>query len=142
MAYSLLIHMKARSVTVKPGDRVRQGQVVGCIGFTGDSIFPHLHYSFMDGGEAFKAWGLPAYFRTSAEFWRRVGRRWSVGGGFRGFPGERRCVFRCKVGEAHLHPLRLRIEASVLAIVIGSGANRDKGLKIRVTTKKAPGAGH
>jgi hypothetical protein len=60
--YSLLVHMKVGSVTVKPGDRVRQGQVVGCIGFAGDSIFPHLHYSLMDGPEVFKAWGLPAYF--------------------------------------------------------------------------------
>jgi len=60
--YSLLVHMKAGSVTVRAGDRVRQGQVVGGIGFAGDSIFPHLHYSLMDGPEVFKAWGLPAYF--------------------------------------------------------------------------------
>ncbi len=60
--YSLLVHMKAGSVTVKPGDRVLQGQVLGRIGFSGDSIFPHLHYSLMDGPEVFKAWGLPAYF--------------------------------------------------------------------------------
>jgi Peptidase family M23 len=60
--YSLLVHMKPGSVIVKPGDHVAQGQQVGRIGFTGDSIFPHLHYSLMDGPEAFKAWGLPAYF--------------------------------------------------------------------------------
>jgi Peptidase family M23 len=60
--YSLLVHMKTGSITVKPGERVLQGQVLGRIGFTGDSIFPHLHYSFMDGPEVFKAWGLPAYF--------------------------------------------------------------------------------
>jgi hypothetical protein len=60
--YSLLVHMKPGSVTVKPGDRVQPGQHVGRIGFAGDSIFPHLHYSLMDGSEVFKAWGLPAYF--------------------------------------------------------------------------------
>ena len=60
--YSLLVHMKTGSVTVRTGDHVRQGQVVGRIGFAGDSIFPHLHYSLMDGSEVFKAWGLPAYF--------------------------------------------------------------------------------
>jgi murein DD-endopeptidase MepM/ murein hydrolase activator NlpD len=60
--YSLLVHMKPGSVTVHPGDHVGQGQPVGEIGFTGDSIFPHLHYSLMDGPEVFKAWGLPAYF--------------------------------------------------------------------------------
>ena len=32
------------------------------IDFAGDSIFPHLHYSLMDGPEVFKAWGLPAHF--------------------------------------------------------------------------------
>jgi hypothetical protein len=60
--YSLLVHMKARSVNVRPGDRVQRGQALGRIGFSGDSIFPHLHYSLMDGPEVFKAWGLPAYF--------------------------------------------------------------------------------
>jgi len=60
--YSLLVHMKPGSVVVKAGDRVQPGQLVGRIGFAGDSIFPHLHYSLMDGPEAFKAWGLPAYF--------------------------------------------------------------------------------
>jgi hypothetical protein len=60
--YSLLIHMKPGSVIVRRGDRVPQGQLVGRIGFAGDSIFPHLHYSLMDGPEVFKAWGLPAYF--------------------------------------------------------------------------------
>ena len=60
--YSLLIHMKPGSVIVRRGDHVPQGQLVGRIGFAGDSIFPHLHYSLMDGPEVFKAWGLPAYF--------------------------------------------------------------------------------
>jgi murein DD-endopeptidase MepM/ murein hydrolase activator NlpD len=54
--------MKPGSIIVKRGDRVEPGQPVGRIGFAGDSIFPHLHYSFMDGAEVFKAWGLPVYF--------------------------------------------------------------------------------
>lgn len=60
--YSLLVHMKPGSVVVKVGDQVQPGQLVGRIGFAGDSIFPHLHYSLMDGPEVFKAPGLPAYF--------------------------------------------------------------------------------
>ncbi len=60
--YSLLLHMKTGSVVVKRGDHLQQGQIIGRIGFTGDSIFPHLHYSFMNGPEVFRAWGLPAYF--------------------------------------------------------------------------------
>jgi hypothetical protein len=60
--YSLLVHMKPGSVVVKAGDHVQPGKLVGRIGFAGDSIFPHLHYSLMDGPEVFKAWGLPTYF--------------------------------------------------------------------------------
>ena len=60
--YSLLVHMKPGSVLVRSGDRVKQGQKVGAIGFAGDSIFPHLHYSLMSGATLFKDWGLPIYF--------------------------------------------------------------------------------
>ncbi len=60
--FSLLVHMKPGSIVVKAGDHLQPGQMLGRIGFTGDSIFPHLHYSLMDGPEVFKAWGLPAYF--------------------------------------------------------------------------------
>ncbi|HUO03043.1 MAG TPA: M23 family metallopeptidase [Rhizomicrobium sp.] len=60
--YSLLVHMKPGSVRVKPGDHVSQGQMIGQIGFAGDSLFPHLHYSLMEGPEDEKSWGIPAYF--------------------------------------------------------------------------------
>lgn len=60
--YSLLVHMKSGSVSVSPGDHVAQGQPVGRVGFSGDSIFPHLHYCLMEGPEVLQAWGLPAYF--------------------------------------------------------------------------------
>jgi hypothetical protein len=60
--FSLLLHMKPGSVTVKAGDPVAQGQEIGAIGFTGDAIFPHLHYVLMDGPQTGKSWGLPAYF--------------------------------------------------------------------------------
>jgi murein DD-endopeptidase MepM/ murein hydrolase activator NlpD len=35
--YSLLVHMKPGSVLVRSGDRVKQGQQVGAIGFAGDA---------------------------------------------------------------------------------------------------------
>lgn len=60
--FSLLVHMKPGSVTVKPGDHVAQGQQIGQIGFAGDSLFPHLHYSLMAGPVDEKDWGIPAYF--------------------------------------------------------------------------------
>ena len=60
--FSLLVHMKPGSVRVKAGDRVAQGQEIGQIGFAGDSLFPHLHYSLIEGAQDTKVWGLPAYF--------------------------------------------------------------------------------
>lgn len=38
-------HLKPGSVAVKPGQRVKAGQVLGALGFTGDSTGPHMHFS-------------------------------------------------------------------------------------------------
>ena len=55
--FSLLVHMKPGSETVKARDHVESGQQIGRIGFAGDSIFPHLHYSLMDGPGSFQVMG-------------------------------------------------------------------------------------
>jgi len=61
--FSHFSHLKVGSVTVKPGDRVRRGQPVGAIGFSGDTGFHvHLHYGLMTGAEFPAARPLPAYF--------------------------------------------------------------------------------
>lgn len=70
--FSLLVHMKPGSVQVKQGDRVAQGQEIGQIGFAGDAIFPHLHYSLLEGPRDTKDWGLPMYF---SQFRRIYGAR-------------------------------------------------------------------
>jgi hypothetical protein len=61
--FSVMPHMLAGSLTVKKGDRVRQGQLVGRVGFSGDAIFPHVHYSLLNCGDIHRCEGLPAYFR-------------------------------------------------------------------------------
>jgi hypothetical protein len=58
---SVLAHLQQGSVTVRPGDQVRQGQVVGRVGSSGSSLFPHLHYQLVTGVEH-GAEGLPSYF--------------------------------------------------------------------------------
>ncbi len=42
--YSSLSHLRRGSITVKSGDRVRQGDVIGKCGNSGRSPFPHLHF--------------------------------------------------------------------------------------------------
>ena len=64
--FSLLAHMKQGTVTVKPGDRVKQGQKLGEMGCSGDSMFPHLHYQLQR--DDYLGEGLPSYFRDYQRF--------------------------------------------------------------------------
>ena len=59
--WSMLAHLKQGSVRVKAGDRVRQGQPIGQMGFSGDAITVHLHYQLQSGPE-FAVEGLPSVF--------------------------------------------------------------------------------
>lgn len=52
-------HLQEHSLRVKPGDRVRRGDVLGLLGNTGNSSNPHLHFHIMDGPSALASNGLP-----------------------------------------------------------------------------------
>lgn len=60
--WSLLAHLKRGSVSVKAGDRVRAGQVIGAMGMSGDSMIPHVHYQLQNGPDLFRSEGLPSRF--------------------------------------------------------------------------------
>lgn len=59
--FSVYGHLKQHSVRVKPGQRVRQGDLVAQVGASGSAMFPHLHYELQDGPDT-SAEGLPSYF--------------------------------------------------------------------------------
>ncbi|MBX7101468.1 MAG: M23 family metallopeptidase [Myxococcaceae bacterium] len=60
--FSLLAHLKAGSIAVKVGQKVRAGEKIGLIGNSGASTEPHLHYQLMDGLDWKVAHGLPPRF--------------------------------------------------------------------------------
>lgn len=60
--YSLLLHLKKGSISVKVGDKVRQGQSIAQMGISGDSEFVHVHYQLQNAIEINNE-TLPPYFR-------------------------------------------------------------------------------
>jgi hypothetical protein len=62
--YSLMAHMQQGSVTVKVGERVAAGQVIGKLGNSGDSFGPHVHYQLQSGPLRFQGQSLPFRFQN------------------------------------------------------------------------------
>ncbi len=61
--YAFYAHLQPGSTRVKVGDRVKTGQVLGLLGSSGNSNFPHLHFHLMDGPEPLASSGIPYRFR-------------------------------------------------------------------------------
>jgi murein DD-endopeptidase MepM/ murein hydrolase activator NlpD len=60
--FALYAHLQLGSVRVRPGERIRRGQVLGLVGNTGNSSEPHLHFHVMDSPEPLLSDGLPYVF--------------------------------------------------------------------------------
>ena len=67
-AFSLVAHLRQGSVRVKVGERVRSGQSIAKVGYSGSVYTIHTHYQ-LQAGPAYAAEGLPSYFTGV----RRVG---------------------------------------------------------------------
>lgn len=57
-------HLQPNSVRVRPGQRVRRGQVLGLLGNSGHSHGPHLHFHVVDANSPFGAEGVPYVFES------------------------------------------------------------------------------
>jgi murein DD-endopeptidase len=74
--YAFYAHLKPGSLRVRPGDRVRKGQVIGLVGNSGNSTEPHLHFHLMDGTSVLGSEGIP-YAHETFEFIGKCGRMFS-----------------------------------------------------------------
>ena len=61
--YAFYEHLKSKSICVRAGDRVRRGQVIAQLGYTGQSTGPHLHFHIADSDMPLNAEGVPYVFQ-------------------------------------------------------------------------------
>ena len=62
--HAFYAHLRPGSLRVRPGDRVRRGQVLGLVGNSGNSTEPHLHFHISDGVSPLGAQGVPYLLDT------------------------------------------------------------------------------
>lgn len=60
--YVCLCHLQPNSIIPIEGQRVHKGDLLACIGHTGNSTFPHLHFQLMDSPDVRYANGLLCAF--------------------------------------------------------------------------------
>jgi sucrose-6-phosphate hydrolase SacC (GH32 family)/murein DD-endopeptidase MepM/ murein hydrolase activator NlpD len=68
--FAVYEHLKPASIRVRPGQRVRRGDIIGQLGFTGDSTGPHLHLHIGDAASPLAAEGRAFVFDRFATLGR------------------------------------------------------------------------
>jgi Peptidase family M23 len=71
--YALLAHLKKNSIKVEVGQRIKEHEVIGQLGHSGNSTMPHLHMQFMNSQVYEVAEGLPFVFDT---YEIKKGKKW------------------------------------------------------------------
>jgi len=74
--YASMAHLQQDSIRVGAGEEVRQGEQIGRVGNSGNTLGPHLHFQMMDGEDplkarimAFEFWD---YERWNGTGWERI----------------------------------------------------------------------
>lgn len=65
--FAVYAHLQPGSLRVKPGDRVRAGQVLALLGNSGNSDAPHLHFHLVDGPSNLGAEGRPYVLKAFSQ---------------------------------------------------------------------------
>ena len=60
--FAFYAHLQPGSLRVKPGDKVRRGQVLGFVGNSGNSTEPHLHFHIANANSPLGSEGIPFAF--------------------------------------------------------------------------------
>lgn len=71
--YGVIMHMQSGSVNVKVGDKVKQGQVIGALGNSGDSYGPHVHFHVQQSPVPNRGQGVPVSFSDVTSKYIRKG---------------------------------------------------------------------
>jgi hypothetical protein len=68
-------HMAKGSVSVKPGQAVKAGEPIGRVGLSGETQFPHLHFSILENGKTidpFAYGAAQAACNAGVSLWRQT----------------------------------------------------------------------
>jgi len=60
--FSFIAHLLPGSITVRKGDKVKQGEVIAKCGNSGNTSEPHIHFQLQSGKSFFSSVGLPISF--------------------------------------------------------------------------------
>ena len=60
--FSMLAHFRENSIVAKPGQRVKQGALLGKVGNSGNSSGPHIHWHLANDRDPSRGHGLPIRF--------------------------------------------------------------------------------
>jgi murein DD-endopeptidase MepM/ murein hydrolase activator NlpD len=57
--FAFYAHLKPGSLKVRPGQRVKRGELIGLVGNSGSSFEPHLHFEVTNSALPLRGEGLP-----------------------------------------------------------------------------------